>query len=77
MSYVTGVNSLRHTYLCVSILNADIHSNHEENSNRDTEISNQTTDLMRQRAKDIPWQIFHLEYFRLHYYFQNYTNVEG
>lgn len=47
------LNSPQHnTYLSVGILNADIHSNHEENGNGDTEISNQTTELVRQRAND-------------------------
>lgn len=40
---------LQSAYLSVSILNADIHSNHEENSNGYTKISNQTTDLHGQQ----------------------------
>lgn len=39
------VLSLHSTYLSVSILDADVNSNHDENGNRDTEIANQTTDL--------------------------------
>lgn len=45
------LNSPQHnSYLGVSIRNADIHSNHDENSNGDTKVSNQTTDLVRQQA---------------------------
>lgn len=41
------VNISSNTYLSVSILNADIQSDHEEDSDGDTEVSNQTTDLVR------------------------------
>lgn len=33
------------TYLSVSILNANIHCDHEEDGNRDSKISNQATNL--------------------------------
>lgn len=33
------------TYLCVCVINANIHSNHEENSDGDAKVTHQTTDL--------------------------------
>lgn len=47
---------LHHTYLSVSIFNADIHGDHDENGNGDSEISNQTTDLVSQRADNTVWR---------------------
>lgn len=38
------------SYLGVGICNANIHSNHEENSYGDTKVSNQTTDLVREQG---------------------------
>lgn len=37
------------TYLCVGVINVDIHSNHEENSDWDTKVTHQTTDLKKKK----------------------------
>lgn len=36
------------THLSVGILDADVNSDHDENGNGDSEISNQTTDLTKE-----------------------------
>lgn len=41
------------TYLCVGVINADIHSYHEENSNGDTEITHQTANLKGKKKNEM------------------------
>lgn len=39
------------TYLCVGVIDADIHKNHKENSNGDTKVTHQTPDLRVKKSR--------------------------